>query len=161
MSDNMSAVKSLEQQTNFDERSWEATKESVIFQHKADEEAFIKASRALAANRMGEWRNNSGQGNKNERNTRDEMGKPTRPGAKLCDAVNCPGIEKIGRAFQIYPEMVKKNPDIVLCVRCYVGMLRKGKDVETKQNGVIKFGKPAPRGASKAKMTQVHKGKGA
>ena len=161
MSDVMSAVKSLEQQPNFDERSWEATQESVIFQHKADEEAFIKVSRALAANRVGEWKNNGGQGNRNERNIRDEMGKPTRPGAKLCDAINCPGIEKFGRAFEIYPEMVKKNPDIVLCVRCYVDMLREGKDVVTKQNGVIKFRKPAPRGASKAKMTQVHKGKGA
>ena len=89
------------------------------------------------------------------------MRKPTRPGAKLCDAVNCPGIEKFGRAFERYPGMIKKNPGIVLCVGCYVDMLREGKDVETNHNGLIKFRKPAPKGASKAKMTQVHKGKGA
>ena len=154
MSDVSTAVKSIDQQPNVDENTWSQSSENVNFQHRADEDAFLNVSRGLVASAE---RNN----NRGERNIIDEMGKPTRNGAKLCDNIRCPGITKFGRAFEIYPEMLKKNPDIVLCVKCYVEMIRDGKNVETKSNGIIKYRKPAPRGASKAKMTQVHKGKGA
>ena len=88
------------------------------------------------------------------------MEKRTRPGAKLCDNKSCPGIDKFGRALEIYPEMLKRNPNIVLCVKCYVEMLKEGKDVQTNSHGITKYHQPTTK-TGKTKMAQVQKGKGA
>ena len=56
--------------------------------------------------------------------------------------------------------MLKRNPNIVLCVKCYVEMLKEGKDVQTNSHGITKYHQPTTK-TGKAKMAQVQKGKGA
>jgi len=77
---------------------------------------------------------------------------------KRCDAKGCSGIRKHGVANSIYPEMLKKNPGVKLCVACYVTMLRDEVDVPTHNNGIIKYRAPARNG--KAKFAQLELGKG-
>ena len=55
--------------------------------------------------------------------------------------------------------MKKKTPGIVLCVKCYVTMLRDKKDVTTITGGTIKWHAPTEV-SHKAKLAQMVKGQG-
>ena len=52
MSDVATAVESIDQQPNVDDRTWENSSEHVTFQYRSDEEIFLKVSRGLLASRQ-------------------------------------------------------------------------------------------------------------
>ena len=81
------AIKSIDQQPNMDESTWSQSSENVNFQHRADEDAFLNASRGLVASAEGKVAYKERNHYRGERNIIDEMGKPTRNGAKLCDDI--------------------------------------------------------------------------
>jgi hypothetical protein len=56
--------------------------------------------------------------------------------------------------------MLRRNPNILLCVECYIKMLRDEVDVITVNNGTIRFRNPQ-RSHAKAKLAQVVIGQGA
>jgi hypothetical protein len=170
MSDILAGTKSIDSQPNVDAKSWKATAETVTFTSVVDEEAFTTVNRAMMATTgdhgnggsspagggrgrgrgRGSFRDGGRGGrDRNERNVHDTKATTVR-----CANLECPGIDKFGRPFEIYPEIRKKNPNIQLCVKCYVTMLRDEVDVTTK-NGLIKFREPLKRNARDAKGQKI------
>jgi hypothetical protein len=133
---------------------WKDTAIKINFDNAGDEETFHHVTKAFMATYQ-VTPSGGGRGrDRTERNVRD-TGSST---MKRCDAKECSGLRKHGVANSIYPEMLKKNPGVKLCVACYVAMLRDEVDVPTHNNGIIKYRAPARNG--KAKFAQLELGKG-
>jgi hypothetical protein len=169
MSDIIAGAKSVDSQPNGE--TWDTTAEVANFQNLGDEDAFKKVSKAFVANynsssteKSGGGRGKGGGGrgrgytDRNDRNFHD----PKSASTKRCDAKTCPGLVKQGVANEIYNEILKKNPNIKLCVTCYVRMLRDKTDVDTFNNGTMKFRDMIKKGqnTNRANLSQVIEGKG-
>jgi hypothetical protein len=181
MGDVQTGTKAIDAQPNVDAKSWKASAETLTFNNTADETAFNSVNKALLVQRQpddlnpksggGRGGGRGGRGgrgggfrDKAERNVYD----PSKTTAKCCLNKECPGLKKFGKGHEIYPEILKRNPGIVLCMQCYIGMLRDEKDVVTTEGNIIKYRKPIKRGTKdhtgrliKATLAQVVEGEGA
>jgi hypothetical protein len=184
MGDVQTGTKAIDAQPNVDAKSWKASAETLTFNNTADETAFNSVNKALFVQRQpdaeksgggyGRGRGGGGRGgrggrgggfrDKAERNVHD----PSKATAKHCLNKECPGLKKFDKGHEIYPEILKRNPGIVLCMQCYIGMLRDEKDVVTTEGNIIKYRKPIKRGTKdptgrliKATLAQVVEGEGA
>jgi hypothetical protein len=146
--------------------NWDSTSEDMVFQNISDENVFKEVKTAFAAKFVvtgGKAPKGKGGGrgrgsqDRGHRNVGD-----TKPGGEVCDSKSCPGLAKHGAANPIYAEMLRKNPGVLLCVTCYVTMLRDEVDVPTFNHGTIRYRKPLRNEREmKAKMAQVVEGQGA
>jgi hypothetical protein len=191
MGDVQTGTKAIDAQPNVDAKSRKASAETLTFNNTADETAFNSVNKALLVQRQHDTENDlnpkpgggrgggrggrggrgggfGGRGggfrDKAERNVYD----PSKNTAKCCMNKECPGLKKFGKGHETYPEILKRNPGIVLCMQCYIGMLRDEKDVVTTEGNIIKYRKPIKRGTKdhtgrliKATLAQVVEGEGA
>jgi hypothetical protein len=114
LADIIQGVKGIESAPGVD-TFWSDAAVKVNFDNVGDEETFRNVAKAFVATYSVEVHPNPGEGRGRDRNDRSVFDSSAT--TQRCDAKHCDGIRKHGVANAIYPEMLKRNPRIKLCVK--------------------------------------------